>query len=75
VVVFLDLELPELRRRLGDLAARGVVIDRQKSLADLFAERRPLYLKHADLVLAGGCATPDDGAAQLAENLEKVGLA
>jgi shikimate kinase len=73
-VVFLDLTLAELHRRLGDLAARGVVIGREKSLADLFVERRPLYLKHADLVYAGAAPTPAEDAAQLAQRLKKKGV-
>ncbi len=49
-VVFLEVPLGEIKRRIGDLLQRGVVIKPGMTLDDLFAERRPLYLRHADLV-------------------------
>ena len=51
-VVFLDLGVAELRSRLGDLGARGVVVGSTQGLAGLWQERRPLYLKYADIVFA-----------------------
>ena len=49
-VVFLDLALAELRSRLGDLQDRGVVVEPDQGLDELWSERRPLYLKWADIV-------------------------
>ncbi len=66
VVIFLDADLDTLRRRLGDLAARGVVIAPRQGLGDLFAERRPLYLAHAEVVFPGAFPTPGEAAAELA---------
>lgn len=51
-IVFLDLSLDEITRRLQpDLLDRGVVIHRGSTLEDLYAERRPLYEKAADLIV------------------------
>ncbi len=47
VVVHLDLDLPALERRLENLSSRGVVMAPGQTLAQLFAERQPLYRKHA----------------------------
>lgn len=52
VVVFLDLPLEELSARLGDLEQRGVVRRPGQTLADLMAERLPLYRKYADVTVA-----------------------
>jgi len=49
VVVHLDLALSELAARLPDLGKRGVVRAPGQSLEDVFAERAPLYRRHADL--------------------------
>lgn len=46
--VHLHLPLPLLARRLTDLDARGVVIGSGQTLAELFAERLPLYRRWAD---------------------------
>lgn len=51
VVVFLDLALEELSARLGDLEQRGVVRRPGQTLADLMAERLPLYRKYADVTV------------------------
>jgi shikimate kinase len=49
LVVHLALPLPALAARLGSLAARGVVIDPDQDLAQLYGERIPLYRKWADV--------------------------
>lgn len=47
-IVYLNVPLAEIERRIGDLAERGVVMPPGMSLADLYRERAPLYQKHAD---------------------------
>ena len=49
VRVFLDVPLVELERRLGDLAARGVIYAPGQSFEALFEERRELYLSRCDV--------------------------
>jgi shikimate kinase len=49
VIVHLALPLSALAARLGSLAARGVVIEPDQDLAELYGERMPLYRKWADL--------------------------
>jgi shikimate kinase len=53
VLVFLDVPLETLERRVGDPAARGMVIEAGQSFADLYQERLPLYRRYADLTVAG----------------------
>lgn len=53
VVVYLKLSYEELEKRLGDLHERGVVLKPGYTLADLYAERIPLYERYADLVVEG----------------------
>lgn len=52
VVVYLEVPLAVLRRRLGNLKARGVVMAAGQSLEDLFAERLPLYRQYADVTVS-----------------------
>ena len=51
VLVYLDLPLEELAVRLGDLNARGVVLEPGESLTSLYHKRTPLYEKWADAVV------------------------
>ncbi|RMF48560.1 MAG: shikimate kinase [Deltaproteobacteria bacterium] len=48
-LVYLDVPLTELEKRLHDMESRGLVIDPGSTLADLYAERTPLYRRWADL--------------------------
>jgi shikimate kinase len=50
-IVFLDVPVGEILRRIGGMAERGVVIKPGMTLADLYAERHPLYLHYADVVI------------------------
>ncbi|MDO4261934.1 MAG: shikimate kinase [Eubacteriales bacterium] len=50
-VVYLKLPYPALKRRLGDLKKRGVVLKPGQTLQDLMAEREPLYEKYAHLTV------------------------
>jgi shikimate kinase len=48
-IVYLDAPLELLRERLGDLDLRGVVRSPGQDLDGLYAERRPLYERWADV--------------------------
>ena len=50
-VVYLKLEYEELKKRLGNLRGRGVVLRDGQTLKDLYDERTPLYEKYADIVV------------------------
>ncbi|MBN2163032.1 MAG: shikimate kinase [Pontiellaceae bacterium] len=59
-IIFLDVPFPEIVSRIGDTSERGVVMRPGMTLADLFAERRPLYLDYADQVIECSGKTQDD---------------
>ena len=50
-VIYLKLDYPKLKRRLGNLTARGVVLKNGQTLYDLYKERTPLYEKHAHVII------------------------
>ena len=50
-VVYLKLEYKELKKRLGNLKGRGVVLRDGQTLKDLYDERTPLYEKYADIIV------------------------
>ena len=49
LTVFLDLDLEQLTQRVDNFDHRGIARRSDQSFADLFAERRPLYQKYADI--------------------------
>ncbi|MFP4654914.1 MAG: shikimate kinase [Methanohalobium sp.] len=50
-VIFLDVSFEIITKRLSNFATRGMVGIRNKSLKELFDERRILYNKYADITI------------------------
>ena len=59
-IVYLEVPLEILRERLGDLDARGVIRSPGQDLDGLYAERRPLYERWAEVRI--DCDTLDHDA-------------
>ena len=51
VVVYLEIEYDEMVRRLGNYEHRGIVIFEGRTLGEMYAERRALYEKYADVTV------------------------
>lgn len=51
IIVYIQLSYNSLKKRLGDLNQRGVVLKDGCTLMDLYNERCPLYEKYADLTV------------------------
>ena len=51
VTVYLSLPLAEIGRRLTNIKTRGVAMSAGTTVADLYAQRCPLYEKYADITL------------------------
>ncbi len=64
-VVYLKVSPKELERRVKNLSTRGIMMSRGETLADLYAERAPLYEKYADI-------TVHCGRGSLQKNAEKI---
>lgn len=64
-VIYLSLNYNTVEKRLGDLKARGVVLEEGQTLLDLYNERVPLYEKYADITVILDNA-------EIGESLEKV---
>lgn len=64
-VVYLKLDYEILKKRLGNLRCRGVVLRKGQTLKDLYDERTPLYEKYADIVV-------DEKNLNIEETLQKI---
>ena len=47
--VYLYLSVEEIKKRIGDIKSRGVVLTNGTTVEDIFRDREPLYEKYADL--------------------------
>lgn len=74
-VIYLDVPLDELLRRIRNLDSRGVAMEPGQTLADVMAYRAPLYEQYADTVLP--CPSGQDLAQtvqQVLDLLDREGL-
>ncbi|MDR3344874.1 MAG: shikimate kinase [Oscillospiraceae bacterium] len=65
-VFFLDIPPEEAARRIADITARGVVARQGQSIAELYAERLPLYQRWADVTIPAMGYTAEELVAELA---------
>ena len=64
-VVYIQLTCENVKKRLGNLASRGVAGAKDKTVEQLYAERVPLYEKYADFIV-------DCNEGSLTDNMDKI---
>lgn len=72
VVVYIRLPYSEIRRRLSNLATRGVTLRPGQTLHDLYQERIPLYEREADIVLDATDLAIEETVAAIARRIEAL---
>ena len=64
-IVYLQLPLGEIKRRISDIKTRGIAMGPGEGLEDVYARRTPLYARYADITI------PADGLS-LEEVVEEI---
>lgn len=72
-VVYLDVPLEELRRRIHNYETRGIARRPDQSFEELFAERKALYLQYADITVRCDQHGPGEVVGQIMDALKKLG--
>ncbi|MCA1808605.1 MAG: shikimate kinase [Kiritimatiellia bacterium] len=68
-IVFLDVSLPELQRRIHDFSRRGLAKRPEQTFDDLFHERLVLYRSYADVTISCTGLNQDEVCARIYESL------
>ena len=71
-IVWLKASLESLAPRVGAMAGRGVARRRDQSLADLLAEREPLYQQYTRVTVDTDSNTGDEAAMKIADALQRL---
>ncbi len=69
-IVFIEVALPELERRIRDMRSRGVAMEPGETLEILYARRLPLYRRNARLAVPADGRSVEETAAAIEEALE-----
>ena len=71
-VIHLHAEIQTIKARLTNAATRGLAIAKGQTLDDLYNDRLPLYLAHADLTVSSDAMTAGECVQQIQEWLKEV---
>lgn len=66
-VIYIDVSLEEIARRVKNMQKRGVVALHAQTIDELYIERKPLYQQYADLSVCTDNLTLEESAAKIAE--------
>lgn len=70
-IVYLKAELETIRPRLGDTSTRGLAMNEEETLDDIFRQRKPLYERYADFVAETDADDPQQSVDSIILWLEK----
>ena len=70
VTVYLKLSPDELEKRINNIHTRGIAMKEGTTLAELYAERAPLYEKYADITVNCSALTPEQCVDAITEKLK-----
>ncbi len=70
-VIFLDVSVSELEKRLSNIKTRGVAMKKGTTIKDLYNERLPYYQKYADITLDCTGLTAEECVDRIVSELEK----
>ena len=71
-VVYIEVDLPTLEKRVAATPHRGIASDADQSFADVYAERTPLYERYADIRIVARDMSADEVAARILEKLPRT---
>lgn len=59
-IVYLQVTAEELTKRIRNIRTRGIAMKEGTTIAQLYAQRAPLYEKYADITVACTARTPEE---------------
>ena len=69
ITVYLKVNADELEKRICNIHTRGIAMKEGTTIAQLYAERSPLYEKYADITVDCSDSTPEECVDAIAETL------
>ena len=73
IVVYVEVPLKILKKRITNMKTRGIAFKKGETLEDIFRVRTPLYEKYADITITADENTvPEDCVNQIVEHIVKM---
>lgn len=71
-VIFLDVSVNELTRRLSNIKTRGIAAEKGESVKDIYDKRFSLYKKFADITVSADSLSCEQTVNIICEKLNKI---
>lgn len=71
-IIYLDISLEEIKKRIGDIKSRGVVLTNGTTVDDIFNDRKALYEKYADFKIDCNNLTAEESVERIIVNLQSL---
>lgn len=71
-IIYLNESLSGLEQRLGNAPTRGIIGLKHKSIAGLYAERAPLYMRYADIIIDSDNLTCQQITSEITRKLRRL---
>lgn len=68
-IIYLKLSFDEMKKRLKNFKIRGIAMEKDRTLLDVYNERIPLYEKHADITIICSNKNIEDIVFEIKENI------
>ena len=68
-IIYLDVEVDELKRRLSNIKTRGIAAKRGETVEEIYSERAGLYSRYADCTLSISGGTAEDAVLEICKIL------
>lgn len=68
-IIYLSLSLDEIKKRIGDIKSRGVVLTNGNTVDDIYNDRKALYERYADFIVDCNNLTVEECVEKIIANL------
>lgn len=72
LVIYLNIDMKTVNRRLRNIKTRGVVLSPRQTLEEMYNSRKPLYEKYADITIDSSKNTIDETIDIILERLSSL---
>ncbi len=71
-IVYIHTSLETILARLKNITTRGVAMDKNQGIAELYEERKPLYKKYAEITVESGAGSMEETVTNIVEQIESL---
>jgi len=68
-IIYIKLPYETIKSRLDNIETRGIILEEDQTLKDLYDQRTPLYEKYADITIDGETKNPEEVIARILKSI------